>query len=103
MTEGARKNSLKKNKDRWIIYYIRYAGNYIEEFHKAVRGSRRLQLAKKLKQIEKKIRQSQNSKKNIMYQKKVTILHYLAQMFNIYVVIMTETINTFLAKAFLEV
>ena len=38
-----------------------------------------------------------------MYQKKVTILHYLAQMFNIYVVIMTETINTFLAKAFLEV
>ena len=54
MTEGARKNSLKKNKDRWIIYYIRYAGNYIEEFHKAVRGSRRIQLAKKLKQIEKK-------------------------------------------------
>ena len=52
---------------------------------------------------KKKIRQSQNSKKNIMYQKKVTILHYLAQMFNIYVVIMTETINTFLAKAFLEV
>ena len=34
MTEGARKNSLQKNKDRWIIFYIRQSGNYIESFIK---------------------------------------------------------------------
>ena len=63
MTEGARKNSLKKNKDRWIIYYIQQAGNYIESFIKLLEVLGDFNLQRNLNKQKKKKKQSQNSKK----------------------------------------